>query len=271
MVVGLAGRAIKRMRAPSPDTRLLSRAGMLPRSAVATRELAERLVVPPTRLAAKALSWAGRQTMGSDAARRTREILESIAMRRARESREHMERMVQDARKRGEASMAEGRSQAVTLARSTFSHGLSWVQAKAVPPLVDALVPKLIDRLVPKLIDDALAEIRTRLVPAVIDELTKGAELPKIVREHEREAWDGAEPQPVAPAADAAQRVAPAVRSGVDPRNHNELAPGDLGSADAPAGQIGANDEDRGEPRSTDLASGGLGGAELNRGEPERR
>ena len=177
-VLGLAVLATERLRARPPTGPFLTGVGLLQLGAAEAGEMVRRAMGPSRRVVARGAELASRLP-GATASRR------SLAR-----SRERLGRVLDDARRRGEVTVAAGRAEASALVRSTMAEGLAWAQEQALPQLVDGLVPHLVDdvmpRVMPRLIDGALPEIRSRVVPAVVDELTNTGEVQEALRHHAR-------------------------------------------------------------------------------------
>lgn len=177
-VLGLAVLATERFRARPATGPFLTGVGLLQLGAAEAGEMVKRAMGPSRRVVARGAELAARLP-GATASRRS-----------LTRSRERLGRVLQDARRRGEVTVAAGRAEASALVRSTMAEGLAWAQEQAVPELVDGLVPHLVDdvmpRVMPRLIDGALPEIRSRVVPAVVDELIRTGEVQEAVRHHAR-------------------------------------------------------------------------------------
>jgi hypothetical protein len=172
--------AAERLRAGQPgDNRALATGvGLMQQGAVEAGMLARRFMRRPRRFADRAADWAAdwASTLpGAEASRR------SLAR-----SREVIDRVVAEARKRGEQTVSAGRADAAAFVQGTVTDGLAWAQSQAVPQIVDGLVPHLVDEVVPRLIDGALPEIRTRVLPVVIEDLTNDPRVRNLVLEQGR-------------------------------------------------------------------------------------
>jgi hypothetical protein len=97
-----------------------------------------------------------------------------------------LRRVAGEARKRGETAVAAGRADASAFLQANVADGIAWAQARAVPQIVDGLVPHLVDKVVPRLIDGAMPEIRSRVLPIVIEDLTKDPRVRDLVVEQGR-------------------------------------------------------------------------------------
>ncbi|GHJ49112.1 hypothetical protein Cs7R123_64540 [Catellatospora sp. TT07R-123] len=87
---------------------------------------------------------------------------------------------------RGRDTLLTGRAAAVRAFDSTVEETVSWLERTIVPRMVDNLVPHLIDRVVPRLVEGALPEIRHKVIPVVIDDLTRDPRLQALITEQSR-------------------------------------------------------------------------------------
>ena len=177
LALGIAVLAAERLRPGSPASDAFATGvGLLQQTATEARTLVERFMGPPGRLALRTMDWASTRS-GSDSPKGS-----------FSRSRDMIGRVVAEARKRGEATLAAGRADASAFVQANVTDGIAWAQAQAVPQIVDGLVPHLVDEVVPRLIDGALPEIRARVLPVVIDDLTNDPRVRDLVLEQGRSA-----------------------------------------------------------------------------------
>jgi hypothetical protein len=201
LVFGLAMLAAERVRpGAGANPALLTGAGLVAQAAADAGALARRVLRPPTRMAAFTAAMAG-SLPGADLPRR------SLAR-----SRDALRRVTDDARERGAATVAAGRADASAFLRTGVHDGITWAQHTGVPQMLDGLLPHLIDEVMPRLIDGALPEIRTRVLPIVIEDLTKDPRVHDLVMEQGRGVMGDAAQQLRASTATADERVESAFR-----------------------------------------------------------
>lgn len=201
LALGMAVLAAERLRPGSPASDAFATGvGLLQQTAAEARTLVRRFMGPPGRIALRTVDWAS-SLSGSDTPRRS-----------LSRSREILGRVVSEARKRGEATVAAGRADASAFVQANVSDGIAWAQAQAVPQIVDGLVPHLVDEVMPRLIDGALPEIRARVLPVVIDDLTNDPRVRDLVLEQGRSAVDEAAQHLRSTTASADDRVESAFR-----------------------------------------------------------
>ncbi len=205
--------AAERLRpgAPRPhrNEMLVLGVGIAHQTATEVHGLAQRVMGPPSRLAARTLDWAARQSAG-----------EPVTGGLLARSRARLSRLVLDARTAGEATLSAGRAEADALVRTGVADGIAWAQAQAVPQIVDGMVPHLVDTVMPQLIEGALPEIRARVLPVVIDDLTNDPRLRELVMEQSRGVVGEAAHQVRSATANADDRVETAFRRLVGSDHH---------------------------------------------------
>jgi hypothetical protein len=151
----------------------------------------------PRRLAKGTFTNQSTFAPGQDLAAR---VANSAAVARGRE---RLDRAVDAARTRGQATMDTGRAEASAFLQDSINDGMAWAEQQAVPQMVDGLVPHLVDTVVPQivdgivphlvesvvpqLIDGVMPEIRARVLPVLIDDLTHDPQLRELVVEQSRD------------------------------------------------------------------------------------
>lgn len=169
--------------------------GLLQQGAAEARTVARRIMGPPVRMASRGLDRATRAP-GSDRP----ELLGS-------RSSERLSRIVSDAKKRGEASVAAGRVDASLFVQASVKDGIAWAQTQVVPQIIDAMLPYFLENVIPRVIDGVMPEIRSRVLPAVIDDLTRDPRLRDLVLEQSKGAVGEAAQHLRATTANADDRV----------------------------------------------------------------
>ncbi|MBV1854495.1 hypothetical protein [Catellatospora tritici] len=86
----------------------------------------------------------------------------------------------------GRDTLLTGRAAALRAFSGTVEETVSWLERTIVPRMVDNLVPHLIDRVVPRLVEGALPEIRHKVIPVVIDDLTRDPRMQALITEQSR-------------------------------------------------------------------------------------
>jgi hypothetical protein len=89
--------------------------------------------------------------------------------------------VIDDAERRGQATLDARRVGATYLVDATIDDAMAWAQVKVLPRFIDDLVPYLISDVMPKLIDGALPEIRDRVVPVIIGDLTTDERVQELI------------------------------------------------------------------------------------------
>ena len=175
LALGMAVLVAERIRAGKPaGTAFVTGVGLVMRTATDAGTLARRVLGPPIRAAEITAAFAA-MLPGVDVPRR------SLARSRAA-----LGRMGDQARRRGQAAVTAGRADASEFLQSSVADSVAWAQTKVVPQIVDGLVPHLVDAVVPRLIEGAMPEIRTRVLPIVIEDLTKDPQVRELVVEQGR-------------------------------------------------------------------------------------
>jgi hypothetical protein len=175
LALGMAVLVAERIRpGRATSNALVTGLGLVAQTAAEAEALARRAMGPPARAAAIAAAVAA-NLPGADLPRR------SLARSRAM-----LRRVAGEARRRGETAVAAGRADASAFLQANVADGIAWAQARAVPQIVDGLVPHLVDKVVPRLIDGAMPEIRSRVLPIVIEDLTKDPRVRDLVVEQGR-------------------------------------------------------------------------------------
>jgi polyhydroxyalkanoate synthesis regulator phasin len=104
---------------------------------------------------------------------------------RLRQVRERVDRVVDDARKRGRATVERGRADADAVVKNGVSGGRQWAEQRAVPPLLDGLAPHLADRIVPRIVDGVLPrlvpELRASTLSVLVRDLASDPRLRSLV------------------------------------------------------------------------------------------
>ena len=201
LALGIAVLAAERLRPGAPTSEaFVTGVGLLQQGAAEARTLARRVMGPPTRMASRTVGWAS-GLPGSERPRRS-----------FSRSRELLNRVVSEAKKRGEATVAAGRADASAFVQASVTDGIAWAQAQAVPQIVDGMLPHLMDDVVPRLIDGVMPEIRARVLPAVIDDLTHDPRLRDLLMEQSKGAVGEATQHLRATTATADDRVESAFR-----------------------------------------------------------
>jgi hypothetical protein len=156
LALGMAVLAAERLRPGSPASDAFATGvGLLQQTAAEARTLVRRVMRPPVRFASRTVDIAS-YLSGSDSPRRS-----------LSRSREIIGRVVSEARRRGEATVAAGRADATAFVEANVNDGIAWAQT----------------RVVPRLIDGALPEIRARILPVVIEDLTNDPRVRELVLE----------------------------------------------------------------------------------------
>jgi hypothetical protein len=127
-------------------------------------------------------------------------------------SRRRLGRIVSDAKKRGEASVAAGRADASAFVQASVKDGIAWARAQVVPQIIDAMLPYFLENVIPRVIDGVMPEIRSRVLPGVIDDLTRDPRLRDLVLEQSKGAVGEATQHLRATTANADDRVERAFR-----------------------------------------------------------
>lgn len=190
----LAGERINRGAVPSPGLAL--GVGVLKQASDEAQALAQRVLRPATRAVSRAIDQAPRPAPGSAVATQARQLLARVAA---------------ETKRRGDATIAAGRSDASAFIRSNIADSISWAQNQAIPQLIDGLVPHL-ERVMPRLIEGVLPEIRNRVLPAVVEDLTDNPHVRHLVLEEGKQAANRATSYLREATADADDRVENAVR-----------------------------------------------------------
>jgi hypothetical protein len=133
-------------------------------------------------------------------------------MRSFSRSRQLLTRVVSDAKKRGEASVAAGRAEASTFIQTSVTDGIAWAQAKVLPQIIDGMMPYFLNDVMPRVIDGVMPEIRSRVLPVVIDDLTHDPRLRELMLEQSKGAVGEATQHRRATTANADDRVERAFR-----------------------------------------------------------
>jgi len=89
--------------------------------------------------------------------------------------------VIDDAERRGQATIDARRDGATFLVDASIDDAMAWAQVKVLPRFIDDLVPYLISDVMPKLIDGALPEIRDRVVPVIIGDLTTDERVQELI------------------------------------------------------------------------------------------
>jgi polyhydroxyalkanoate synthesis regulator phasin len=132
VALGMAVLAAERLGARNSDVFVVG-VGLADRAAHELKALAGLVAGPPQRFARR-----------------------SSQRGRLRQVRERVDRVVDDARRRGRATVERGRADADAVVKNGVSGGRQWAE-----PLVDGLAPHLADRIVPRIVDGVLP----RLIP----------------------------------------------------------------------------------------------------------
>jgi len=135
---------------------------------------ARRALDRPVRAASRTVDWAS----GLPGANLPRRSLDR--------SRRAVDRVLAEARGRGEAAVSQSRADATAFVQATVADGIAWAQAQVVPQIVDGLVPHLVDSVLPRIIDGAMPEIRSRVMPEIIDDLTSDPKVRDLAMEQGR-------------------------------------------------------------------------------------
>ncbi len=181
LALGMAVLAAERVSRGAPTSEaFVTGVGLLQEGAAQARTVASRLMRPSVRMASRTVGWAT-GVQGPDRPRRS-----------FSRSRELVNRVVSEARRRGEATVAAGKADASAFVQASVTDGIAWAQAQAVPQIVDGMLPHLMEDVVPRVIDGVMPEIRTRVLPAVIDDLTHDPRLRELMLEQSKGAVDEA-------------------------------------------------------------------------------
>lgn len=156
--------------------------GLAQQSAAELLGLARRVIGPSTAAASRTADQASHTV--ERAARRSGLLANSGPLRR---SRDRLGRLMDNARERGQATVAAGRAEAAAFIRSGVNDGIAWVRAEAVPPIVDGLMPHVVDTVVPRVLEGAMPQIRSELVSAIISELAQDPQLRDLAGEQGRQ------------------------------------------------------------------------------------
>ena len=203
LMLGMAVLAGERLSGGAPTSEAFATGvGLLQQGAAEARTLARRIVGPTARTASQALEKASDVPASESAAR-------SISR-----SRRLLGRILSDAKTRGEASVAAGRTEASTFIQTSVTDGIAWAQAKAMPQIIDGMLPYLVDNVIPRVIDGVMPEIRSRVLPVVIDDLTHDPRLRELMLEQSKGAVGEATQHRRATTANADDRVERALRRG---------------------------------------------------------
>jgi hypothetical protein len=179
LALGLAILAAERVREtarpkaaanPEPDLALMVGVGLLQETATAARKVFDR----PVRAAARTMDWAAGLPGGH---------LPRSSLGRYRRA---VDRVLAEARRRGEAAVSESRADATAFVQATVADGIAWAQAQVIPQIVDGLVPHLVDSVMPRIIEGAMPEIRSRVLPEIIDDLTNDPKVRDLAMEQGR-------------------------------------------------------------------------------------
>jgi hypothetical protein len=171
LVLGMAVLAAEKLGPrPANDGAFATGVGLVAQTAAEARQLAQRAMRPPKRLA----RWTN--TLPGANARR----------RYASRYREAIDRVMSEARKRGGSAMTAGRADASAFVHARVNDGMAWAQNRAVPQIVDGLVPHLVDKVIPRIIDGALPQIREKVMPVIIEDLTNDPQVRELVVEQGR-------------------------------------------------------------------------------------
>jgi hypothetical protein len=201
LALGLAVLLAERMRSGRPaGTAFVTGVGLVMRTAADAEAIARRVLGPTKRAAEITAAFAA--------------ILPAVVVprRSLAHSRAVLRRVSTEARRRGEAAVAAGRSDASAFLQAGVSDSIAWAQARVVPQIVDGLVPHLVDAVVPRLIEGAMPEIRTQVLPIVIEDLTKDPRVRELVLEQGRGVVGEAAQQLRATTATADDRIESAFR-----------------------------------------------------------
>ena len=201
LVLGLTALAADRVRTGTKagtkaGETLATVVGLVQQSADAAR----RVGTPPARAAAGGLRLMG----GLPGASLVRGPLQR--------ARDQLTRTVADANARGRETIAAGRADAVLFVQSTVEESLAWVEASVVP----------------RLLDGALPQVRTNVLPVVIDDLTADPRVRDLVVEQSRGMLGEAADQLRTHAASADDRVESAFRRLVGRHPGRDIGP-DIG------------------------------------------
>jgi hypothetical protein len=228
LALGLAILAAERVRDtarpepepnPPPNLGLMVTVGLLQETAGRARRALDRRV----RAASRTVDWAA----GLPGANLPRRSLER--------SRRAVDRVLAEARDRGEAAVSQSRADATAFVQATVADGVAWAQAQVVPQIVDGLVPHLVDSVLPRIIDGAMPEIRSRVMPEIIDDLTNDPKVRDLAMEQGRGAVGEAAEHLRSTTATADDRVEAAFRRLVhgstvdDARDHESAPPASTG------------------------------------------
>lgn len=161
VALGLAALAAERVRANAAGGDVLATAvGLVEETGQAVRSAAGMVAAPPKRAAAIAVHRAARLPGAS------------LVRRPALRAGDRVREGVAAARERGRHTMAVSRAEGATVVQSAIDDGLRW------------LVPRILDR--------SLPEVRTRLLPVVVEQLTTDARLREFLTEQTRVLLDSA-------------------------------------------------------------------------------
>jgi hypothetical protein len=201
VALGMAVFAAERLSRGRPTSAaFVTGVGLLQQGAAEARTLGRRIMGPPTGIASRGVDRAT-GAPGSDHPGRS-----------VSRSRQRLSRVVSDAKKRGEASVAAGRADASAFVQASVKDGIAWAQAQVVPQIIDAMLPYFLENVIPRIIDGVMPEIRSRVLPAVIDDLTDDPRLRDLVLEQSKGAVGDATQHLRATTANADDRVEKAFR-----------------------------------------------------------
>ena len=185
--------------------------GLAQQTASEVRTLARRAMGPPSRFASRTVRWAlERSGLPADRGPLAR-------------SRDRINRVVDNARTRGEATLAAGRSEASALINSTVADSIAWAESNAIPQIVDDLVPHLVDSVMPRVIEGVMPEVRSRVVPVIIDDLSNDPRVRDLVLEQSQGLMGEAAHNVRSATAQADDRVEHAFRRLVGPKHEPSL------------------------------------------------
>jgi hypothetical protein len=175
VMLGMAVLAGERLSGGAPTSEAFATGvGLLQQGASEARKLAKRMIGPPIDTASQAVVQA------SDVP------APDPALRPFSRSRQLLTRVVSDAKRRGEASVAEGRAEASAFIQTSVTDGIAWAQSNVMPQIIDGMLPYLLNDVMPRVIDGVMPEIRKRVVPAVIDDLTHDPRLRDLLLEQSK-------------------------------------------------------------------------------------
>lgn len=101
--------------------------------------------------------------------------------KRARRGREALAGLLASARARGRSMLAEDGAVAQRFVRTSVDDAVGWARANVVPDVVADVTAML-----PAIIDRALPEIRARVLPVLIDDLTTDPRIRQLIAEQGR-------------------------------------------------------------------------------------